>query len=107
VDTFDLTWRLVRNKLESFAFMGPGNGNRDFLSGLKSLAMLYPLVMAAARQHAASRGSGTVDRADTDYAVAAIEHSFGRAVVLSPLITRPIESLLLERGVFARLVRTI
>ena len=106
-DSFALLWRLVRNKLDTFSFMGPTNGNRDFLAGLRSLALLYPLVLAAARHNAATRDSTTIDHDDIDQAVAAIEHSFGRTVVLSQRFVRRIENLLLDRAAFARLVRTI
>src|SRR5206468_5983598 len=51
-DTFALHWRMIRNKLESFQFMGTANGGRNFLVGLRSLALLYPLVSAAAKYRA-------------------------------------------------------
>ena len=107
VETFALLWRLVRNKLETFGFMGAGNSNRDFITGLRSLALLYPLTLAAARHHAAWRKSEVIEVGDVDYAVAAIEHSFGRAAPLHPKSIRSIEILLLERTAFARLVATL
>jgi len=105
--TFALLWRLTRNKLDALQFMGPANGGRDFLTGLRSLALLYPLVLAAARHNAAAHDKETIDAADVDYAVAAIEHSFGRAAVLAKPFVRSIERLLLDRAAFTRLVRTI
>ena len=50
-----MVWRLVRNKLESYSFLGVADGNRDFLVGLRSLALLYPLTLAAAKHHAAAQ----------------------------------------------------
>jgi Fe-S-cluster containining protein len=107
LETFALLWRLVRNKLESFTFMGTGNGGRNMIVGLRSLAMLYPLTLAAATHSAAARHSEVIEAADTDYAVTAIEHSFGRSAVLNPKLTGSIETLLLDRKAFIRLVKTI
>jgi Fe-S-cluster containining protein len=107
IETFSLVWRLTRNKLDALQFMGPANGGRDFLTGLRSLALLYPLVLAATRHHAASRGDQKIDAADVDYAVTAIEHSFGRAAVLGQPFVRSIERLLLDRPAFTQLVRAV
>lgn len=101
-ETFALLWRLVQNKLDSFSFMGEANGNRDFLSGLRTLALLYPLVLAAARHHAASRKSATIDEGDVDYGVTVIEHSFGRSAILGRPFVRKMEKVLLERGACLR-----
>ena len=87
--------------------MGPANGERDFLRGLHSLALLYPMVLATAKHHAASRGMNTIDTKDIDHAVAAIEHSFGRAAVLRQPFVKSIEKLLLQRDTITRLVRTV
>jgi len=102
-----LLWRLVRNKVEAIQFMGKANRDRDFLTGLRSLALLYPLTLATARYRAANRGATQIEPADVDYAVAAIDHSFGRAAVLRKPFVRTIETLLLRRDDFTRLVRTI
>jgi hypothetical protein len=107
VEVFALAWRLVRNKLDALQFMGAANGNRDFLTGLRSLSLLYPLVVAAAKHHAATRKSSEITTNDVDYAVTAIEHSFGRAAVLGQPFVRSIEKLLTERGAFTRLIRTL
>jgi Fe-S-cluster containining protein len=104
-ETFDLHWRMIRNKLESFQFMGPSNGGRNFLIGLRSLALLYPLVAAAAKYRAANRGASAIEPQDVDYAVGAIEHSFGRSAVLNQKWIGSIEKLLMQREVFTRLVR--
>jgi lysine-N-methylase len=102
-----LFWRMIRNRLESFQFMGPANNNRNFLGGLRSLALLYPLVLAAAKYNAANRGASSIELEDVDYAVMAIEHSFGRLAVLNQPFTRRLENLLLDQKHFARLVRSI
>jgi hypothetical protein len=107
VETCALLWRLIRNKLDTFSYMGAANGNRDFHSGIRSLALLYPLVMAAARQSAVSRNAPAIETKDVDYAVAAIEHSFGRTAMLAQGFVRTIERLLLDRAAFTRLVQTI
>jgi hypothetical protein len=105
--SFDLLWRLIRNKLDSFQFMGSGNGGRNFLEGLRSLALLYPLVRAVAKYNAANRGAPQIESQDVDEAVAAIEHSFGRLGVLNQGSVRSLEKVLLQPETFTRLVRTV
>jgi lysine-N-methylase len=104
---FALFWRMIRTKLQSFQFMGDGNNDRNFLDGLKSLALLYPLTLAAAKYDAANRGASQIEAENVDEAVAAIEHSFGRLAVLNQPFTKSIEKLLLEPHAFARLVRSV
>lgn len=104
--TFDLFWRMIRTKLESFQFMGEGNNGRDFLSGLRSLALLYPLAVACAKYRAANRGANQIDPEDVDYAVATIEHAFGRLPILNQPFTRTYEKLLQQRDVFVSLIRS-
>jgi lysine-N-methylase len=105
--TFALFWRMIRTKLQSFQFMGDGNNGRNFLDGLKSLALLYPLTLAVAKYSAANREASDIEADDVDWAVAAIEHSFGRLAVLNQPFTRSLEKLLLEPHAFARLVRSV
>jgi Fe-S-cluster containining protein len=105
--TFALHWRMIRNKLESFSFMGPANGGRNFLLGLRSLALLYPLVAAVAKYSAANRGAASIEPQDVDYAVGAIEHSFGRSAVLNQLWIASLEKLLLQPDAFTRLAMSI
>jgi Fe-S-cluster containining protein len=104
---FSLHWRMIRVKLESLQFIGVANRGRDLITGMQSLALLYPLVMACAKFHRAGRGGESIEEKDVDYAVAAIEHSFGRSAVLAQSFVRVIESFLLEESAFIRLVRTI
>jgi Fe-S-cluster containining protein len=106
-ELFELHWRMIGVKLMSLHFMGAANHGRDLLSGLRSLAMLYPLVCAAAKYRAGNRGSMAVEAEDVDYAVGAIEHNFGRNAVLKMPFARTIEKLLLDPDQFLRLVRTI
>jgi hypothetical protein len=87
--------------------MGPANNHRNFLSGLRSLALLYPLVVAVAKFSAANRGASAIEVDDVDYAVTSIEHSFGRLPVLNQAMTHYIEKLLMNSNTFARLVRNI
>jgi hypothetical protein len=106
-DAFGLFWRMVKNRLESFQFMGAGNQGRDFLSGLRSLAMLYPLVVAVAKYSAGNRGASEIGEEDVEYGVMVIEHSFGRLRVLKGGMTGAIERLLMEGGRFGGVVRGI
>jgi Fe-S-cluster containining protein len=99
-----LHWRMIRAKLESFQFMGSANPGHDFLAGLRSLALLYPLVLAAARYRAGNRGTQAIDESDIDYAVGAIEHSFGRGAMLRLPFARSLERFLLETETFCKLV---
>jgi hypothetical protein len=87
--------------------MGKGNLGRNLISGLHSLALAYPLVVAAAKYRAANRGSSRIEAEDVDYAVASIEHSFGRSAVLNQSFVGQIESLLKEPMMLARLVRWV
>jgi hypothetical protein len=82
--------------------MGRGNLDKDFLSGLRSMAMLYPLTVAAAKYHAGSRRSSTVEVVDVDYACAMVEHAHGRLAVLRQPFVQKIENLLMDPMMFAR-----
>jgi lysine-N-methylase len=105
---FDLHWRMVHAKLGSLQFMGLANRGRDFLTGLRTLALLYPLVLAAAKYRAANRdGGATVDASDVDYAVSVIEHSYGRSALLAQRFARSLERFLLDRNVLVQLVRSV
>jgi len=104
---FDLLWRLIRNRLDSFQFLCPANGNRDFLAGLRSLTLLYPLILAVAKYTAASRGATSVEAFDIDYSITSIEHSFGRLPILAQPWARSLETFLLRSDVFPKLVRSV
>lgn len=106
-NTFALHWRMIHNKLESFQFMGAANGRRNFLTGLRSLALLYPLVRAVAQYSAGNRDATQIEPDDVDHAVAAIEHSFGRSGVLNQPWARSLERQLTQRDVFVPLACSI
>jgi hypothetical protein len=103
----ELHWRMITVKLTSFQFFGSAYYGRDMLSGLRSLAMLYPYVLATAKYRAGNRGSPTVDAEDVDYAVSVIEHSFGRSPVLAQGFAHVLEAVLMDREMFTRLVLTV
>jgi hypothetical protein len=107
VGVWGLYWRVVRVRLESFQFMGTANDGRNFLEGLRSLVLLFPLIVAVGKYSAAGRNSAKVEREDVDFAVGAIEHSFGRLAILKQSWVRSIEKLLMEAEMFTRLVRNI
>lgn len=104
---FALYWRMVRIRLESFQFMGSANDGRNFLAGLRSLALLFPLIAAVAKYSAANRNSSKIEIDDVDFAAGAIEHSFGRLAILKLSWMRSIEKLLMAPKTFTRLVRNI
>jgi lysine-N-methylase len=105
-ETFDLHWRMIATKLLSLHFMGSTNANRDLLAGMRSLALLYPLVVGAAKYRAGNRDASAIESQDVDYAVAVIEHSFGRSPVLAQSFARSIEKVLLDPVMFLRMVKT-
>jgi Fe-S-cluster containining protein len=102
-----LIWRMIRSKLDSFQFMGSANPGHGFVSGLRTLALLYPLVVAAAKYSAGNRAAAVVEESDIDFAVGAIEHSYGRGALLRLPFARSIERFLLEPTGFVRLVRGV
>jgi hypothetical protein len=48
-----------------------------------------------------------MDSTDIDYGVAAIEHSFGRSALLAQPFIRTLETFLLRRDQFVRLLRAV
>jgi lysine-N-methylase len=109
-DAFAPFWRMIRVKLESLQFMGAAGGGRNFIEGLRSLALLYPLARAVARFHAVARApaeDGRITREDASQATAAIEHAHGRSPVLRQSHARSMEGLLLSAEVFPKLVRHV
>ncbi len=103
----DLHWRMISVKLQSLQFFGSANYGRDVLSGLRSLSMLYPYVIACAKYRAANRDSSSIEAEDIDYAVSVIEHSFGRSPVLAQGFARVLEAVLMDRAAFTQLILTI
>jgi lysine-N-methylase len=106
-NVFELLWRVVTVKLMSQQYLGAVNQGRNLLSGLRSLALLYPLACAAAKYRAGNRGSSVIELEDVDYAVNVIEHNFGRNDVLALPFARSFEKMLVDPDTFVRVVRTI
>ncbi|MFC1708104.1 YkgJ family cysteine cluster protein [Planctomycetota bacterium] len=96
-------WELVRERLLTLQFMGRANLHNTFFFGLRSLALLYPLVLAVAHTSRASRGNGAIDPDDLDYAVAGVAHSFGRYPLLGTTFGRHVQKALGQRATFRRL----
>ena len=107
IPAMPLLRRLIGAKLESLQFMGGAARGKDFLTGLRSLALLYPLVIATAKYRAAARGDRQLIDEDIDYAVASIEYGFGRAAVLAQPFALSLEKTILESNVLTRVVRTV
>jgi len=102
--TTALIWRLIKQKLLSLQFMGPANFDLDLTDGLRTLALLYPLIMAVAKTSCVHKGAQQIDTDDIDFAVAAIEHGFGRSPLLALPATRRAQGHLLDLEVFTTLV---
>lgn len=84
-------WRLLDARVETLQFYGPTYYNLPFFVGLRALVMTYPLVLAAARCHAADRQATAIAAEDVQYAVGAIDHSFGRSRLLQIPLWRSVE----------------
>ncbi|OGV69185.1 MAG: hypothetical protein A3K19_25340 [Lentisphaerae bacterium RIFOXYB12_FULL_65_16] len=84
-------WRLLESRFETLQFYGPTYFELPFFVGLRALVMTYPLVLAAARCHAADRHAATLGEEDVRYAVGAIDHSFGRSRLLQIPLWRSVE----------------
>ena len=90
----ELDWQpwltMVRLRLQAYQFFGPANYGNSVYDGLRALSLTMPLVLATAKWAALARdASQCVVRAeDMDYAVGAIDHSFGRSKYLSFAIFR-------------------
>lgn len=90
-------WRCVANRLDSYQFFGPFHYGAPFPNGLRALAATYPLVLAAARIHAAARaGERDLTREDVEYAVSAVDHGFGRSALMRINLLRAAESFFAE-----------
>jgi lysine-N-methylase len=96
-ETAEVFWRMIDQKLQSFQFMGSANFDRAFFSGLLSLSILYPLVVAVAAYHAASsrQNSESLQKEDLGFAVGCIEHSFGRHPLINASLIQFLHSKLL------------
>lgn len=91
--------QLIKTRIQTLGFMGAANQDMDLLDGLRSLCMLYPLVLGTTNLFA------TCDNIDPlDMAIGAIDHAFGRAPVLRTKAANQILRQLLAPDTFARLM---
>lgn len=105
--TTALIWRMIKLKLQSLQFMGSANHDLDLTDGLRTLALTYPLTIAVAKAGAAHKDAQVIDADDIDFALAAVEHSFGRSPLTALPAARRAQGQLLEMQVFATLVATV
>lgn len=99
-----LFWRMIDIKLESYQFFGPVNHNLNFLDGLKSLALLYPLTLASAKIQQTYRNAENINAEDIDLGVEMIEHNFGRLDFFASGFTAKIPKLFMDKETFSQLV---
>ena len=106
-DALGPVWRVVVNRLRSLQFMGEAHAGADFIEGLSSLCLFYPLALAVAKYARAAAGRATVERADAALGAQAIDHSFGRSKLLGTTSVRRNQDLVLQPDPFARLVLSL
>jgi len=87
-EVWECYWRMVAGRLETLQFCGVCYYGQSFFVGLRALILTYPLVLAAARCHAAARQAGAIAAEDVRYATGAIDHSWGRSRLLQMSIWR-------------------
>lgn len=101
------TWESYRSflatRIECLQFFGPAYYGQPFFAGLRALLMTYPLVLAMARCHAASRAATAIAAEDVRYGVSALDHCHGRSAVLSLSLARTAEAYFAGER-FARLL---
>jgi hypothetical protein len=100
-------WRVVINRLRTLQFMGDAHAGEDFVCGLGSLCLFYPLALAVAKYARASAGRAAVEAADAELGAQAIDHSFGRSRLLATASVRRNRDLVLQPDVYARLVLSL
>ena len=100
---------MIRNRLEAYQFMGPSLYGLTFFIGIKFLLMLVPLVMALAKWKALVRDPErcVITAADVDYAVGAIDHSFGRSALLGFGMVTSMVRHMTDPGCYAALIARI
>jgi hypothetical protein len=100
---------MVRLRLQSYQFMGNANYGMSLYDGLKSLAMTLPLVMATAKWSALARDDSCcrILPRDVDYAVGAIDHSYGRSAYLSIGLFRKQARQLAESHTYRNLLNAL
>lgn len=107
-DALDLYRAFLLYRLESLQFFGSAVSGLDYFSGWRALLLSGPLVLAAARWSALARAAASGDSpvwtaADTDYALGAIDHGFGRSAYLNLGPLRAAASLFAAPAAYARL----
>lgn len=93
-------------RLQTLQFFGVSYYGSNLVEGLRALAQTYGLVLGAARLRAAAGAWDTVNREDIQYAVGAIDHSFGRSRLLQMRLLRSFE-IYFDRCLSGRLFRTL
>jgi Fe-S-cluster containining protein len=83
--------RLLVSRLEAYQFFGVSYYEQPFFTGLRALVLSYPLVLAAARIHAAAAGRDDIRADDVEYGTGAIDHCLGRSPLLQFRLWRSIE----------------
>ena len=106
----EVDWSLYRDmikvRLQTYQFFGKANFNAGIYFGMQLLLLTFPLVIAAARWHAAARNCTRLELlpVDIDYAVGAIDHAFGRAQVLNMGFYRTLSRQMVDIDSYRRLV---
>ena len=92
-EAWECYWRFVASRLAALQFFGVSYYGWGFFTGLRALSQTYAHVLAAARCHAVDRGVDNIEAVDVQYAVGAVDHSFGRSRLLEPARMRMVEKL--------------
>lgn len=105
-DLWECYWRMLDARLETLQFCGVCYFGLPFFAGLRALIQTYPLVLAAARCHAAARHAAGLTPEDVQYATGAIDHSWGRSRLLQVRAWRSVEEFF-GGARYARLLATL
>jgi len=105
-DCWECYHRMLSSRLQTLQFFGVTYYGAMFFDGLRALVQTYPLVLAAARCHAASRHVGQIGAEDVQYAVGAVDHSFGRSRLLQMHLWRALEEFF-SGSRYGRLLKTL
>jgi lysine-N-methylase len=98
--------RFLDSRLECLQFFGVSYYGADFFTGMRALFLSYPLVLYAARIHAASQQRRQIQAEDVMYGVAAIDHVHGRSPLLQFQLCRKLERFFSNER-FCRLLSTL
>jgi hypothetical protein len=102
---WDAYWRFLVSRLEAYQFFGVSYYDEPFFTGLRALALTYPLVLASARYHSRSRGADRIEVQDVHYGIGAIDHTHGRSPLLQFRVWRTVEDFFFRR--WSRLQRSL